>query len=55
MTKYLLIKIKIPLPDVKPKISESIVHKAIINGAKARFPKDKLPKGATVEYETVYG
>jgi len=47
--KELVITIKIPLPDVGK--AGKIGEMALIQGVKAMFPKDKLPKGSTVSYQ----
>ncbi|GAI77864.1 unnamed protein product [marine sediment metagenome] len=44
--KKLVITIEFPIPEAGGKIAEAI----IIEGAKAMFPKDKLPIGATVDF-----
>jgi len=44
--KQLVITIKIPIPEIGGKIGEAV----IVASAKALFPKDKLPKGSTVDF-----
>ncbi len=44
--KQLVITIRMPIPEIGGKIGEAV----IIEGAKALFPKDKLPPGSTIEF-----
>lgn len=49
MAKELVITIKIPLPDISK--AGKLGEKILVEGVKGLFPKDKLPKGSTIDYQ----
>jgi len=49
LAKELVITIKIPLPDISK--AGKLGEKILVEGVKGLFPKDKLPKGSTIDYQ----
>lgn len=55
MPTQLIVKIKIPLPDMPnvPKAERNVLNSIVLKNVKAMFPTENLPKGSTVDYEIV--